>query len=234
MKRRRRIIFEQNQHTLKKSREIVNDLKTNGFLACLRLREKTGSAENPITKLFPAAITERRFIELLDQVCEVRPSLDYNDDREVRHSLTDFTLTEGKESLPLNIKNAGTKFFNAKSLVGLDPEDCIPIPAYKAYGAIDKLPSLLYVISVDYLLAEKLSRLATIFRGNEAITWELLNKYHGSQLKKAEDLFVSKMTQKHWDKFSQMAAANPFHVISARRAIRILQTRPERTPGVGL
>jgi hypothetical protein len=47
-------------------------------------------------------------------------------------------------------------------------------------------------------------------------------------------LFVSKMTQKYWDEFSKMAAANPFHVISARRAIRILQQKPERTPGIGL
>src|SRR2546425_645450 len=51
-----RLIYDQDQHTLKKSREIVAELKTKGFLACLRRREKTGSAENPITKLFPAAI----------------------------------------------------------------------------------------------------------------------------------------------------------------------------------
>jgi hypothetical protein len=138
-----RIIYEQNQHTLKKSREIVAELKASGFLACLRPREKTGSAENPITKLVPAAITERRFVELLDQLCDVWSGLDYKDDREVRHSLTDFTLTEGSYALPINIKNAGTRFLNAKSLVGLDPEDCIPIPAYKAYGAVEKLPSLL-------------------------------------------------------------------------------------------
>jgi hypothetical protein len=230
-----RIIFQQNQHTLKKSREIVGELKTKGFLACLRPRQRLGSAENPITKLFPAAITERRFIDLLDQLCEARPGLSYNDDREIRHSLTDFTLIEGsQDALPINIKNAGAKFRNARSLVGLDPDDCIPIPAYKAYGAVDKLPSLLYVISVDYLLADKLSGLATIFQGSEVITWDLLNKFHGSQLKKAEDLFVSKMIQKYWSAVSSMAAANPFHVISARRAIRILQQKPERTPGIGL
>jgi len=229
-----RIIYEQGQHTLKKSREIVAELKSKKFLACLRPREKTGSAENPITKLFPAAITERRFMELLGQLCDTRPGLDYDDDREIRHSLTDFTLSEGSASLPINIKNAGTRFLNAKSLVGLDPDDCIPIPAYKAHGAVEKLPSLLYIISVDYLLAEKLSHLASVFQGNEIITWELLNKCHGGQLKKAKDLFVSKMTQKYWEQFAQMAAANPFHVISARRAIRILQQKPERTPGIGL
>src|SRR5262249_20800285 len=89
-------------------------------------------------------------------------------------------------------------------------------------------------ISVDYLLIEKLRALPTVFQGSEAITWDLLNKYQGGKLRKAEDLFVSKMTQKYWEQFSQMAASNPFHVISARRAIRILQQRPERTPGIGL
>jgi hypothetical protein len=145
-----RLIFEHAKHTLRKSREIATELK-KGFLACSRRREKVGSAENPITKLFPASITERRFIELLDQLCTARPGLEYEDDRDVRHSLTDFTLAEGAEKLPVNIKKAGTKSLNAKSLVRLEPDDCIPIPAYKAYGAIERLPSLSYVISVDYL-----------------------------------------------------------------------------------
>src|SRR5262249_52973191 len=69
---------------------------------------------------------------------------------------------------------------------------------------------------------------------NESVVWDLLNRFHGSQLKKAEALFVSKMTQKYWDQFANLAAANPFHVISARRSIRILQQKPERTPGIGL
>jgi hypothetical protein len=229
-----RLIFDESNYTLKRSREIVSDLKLKGFLASLRLREKVGSAENPITKLFPAAITERRFIELLKRLCDARLGLDFNDDRDIRHSLTDFLLVEGDQSLPVNIKNAGTQFYNARSLVNLEPDDCIPIPAYKAYGAVNKLPSLLYVISVDYGLAAELAALPTLLEGSEAVTWELLNKYHGSHLKKAEDAFVSKMTQKYWAELSAFAAENPFHVISARRAIRILQQKPERTPGIGL
>ena len=229
-----RLIYDHKQITLKKCREIVGQLKARGFLACLRTREKLGSAENPVTKLFPAAITERRFIELIDTLHDARSGVSWNDDRQEGHTLTDFTLNEEKDSLPINIKNAGTKFPQAKSLVGLEPEDCIPIPAYKAYAAVEKLPSLLYIISVDYDLAGKLTGLPTLLEPAEAITWELLNKYAGSYLRRAEDLFVSHVTQKYWSDLAKLAAQNPFHVISARRAIRILQDKPERTPGIGL
>lgn len=49
----------------------------------------------------------------------------------------DFTLEEAAASLPMNTKNAGARFREAKKLVGLDPDDCIPIPAYKAHGALE-------------------------------------------------------------------------------------------------
>lgn len=76
----------------------------------LEPRTKTGSAENPITKLFPAAITEQRFIEKLDNLLCQRSTVDYEDDRESGHTLIDFTLTEGKSRLPVNVKNAETRF----------------------------------------------------------------------------------------------------------------------------
>ena len=65
-----------------------------------------------------------------------RKALTYSDDRQAGHSLTDFTLREGDLELPVNVKNAGTRFEKAAELVGLDPNDCIPIPAYKAHGAM--------------------------------------------------------------------------------------------------
>src|SRR5581483_4672741 len=98
--------------------------------------------------------------------------------------LVDFTLTEGGLELPVNIKNAGTKFEQAASLVGLAPEDCIPIPAYKAHGALEKLPNLLYAVSVDYELVGQLQNLlTTLFDPQEKIVWNLLNGYAGSNVR---------------------------------------------------
>jgi hypothetical protein len=230
-----RVIFKHGPQTLKKSKELIAQARQRGLSTLLTERKRTGSAENPITKLFPAFITEQRFLELVEELRESRPSVDYNDDRGVRYSLTDFTLIEGDEELPVNIKNAGTRFENAQQLVGIEPDDCIPIPAYKAYGAIEKAPNLLYVISVDYALIRQLNGLLPqLFSRNEAIVWDLLNRYEGSHHKKAEDLFIYSMVKRHWGQLKGIAARNPFHVISARKSVRILQTKPQRTPGIGL
>ncbi len=100
-----RVVFAGNDLTLKRSRELMSGVAATGFLSQLPPRERTGSAQNPITKMFPATITEQRFLELLDETVTKRPSAKYEDEREVRHSLMDFKLIEGDAELPLNIKN---------------------------------------------------------------------------------------------------------------------------------
>ncbi len=221
--------------TLRRCREAVQRLQTQGFLPLLQVREKKGSAENPITKLFPAAITEQRFIEMVDRLRNTRRTLDCADDRESGHSFVDFTLREGDVVVPLNIKNAGTRFERAQALVGLDPEDCIPIPAYKAHGALEDAPNLLYAVCVDYALVDHLnSTLPTLLTPSERIVWRLLNEYAGSRIRDAEDAFIFGVVRRDWERLKAAAADNPFHVISARKAVRILNTRPKRTPGIGM
>lgn len=230
-----RAIFECRTHTQKKSREIVRQLAKQSFLDMLSSREKTGSAENPITKLFPATITEKRFLHLLDDFRERRDSITYSDDRETGHKLMDFTLKENDLELPINIKNAGTRFERASDLVGLDPSDCIPIPAYKAHAAIDSLPNLLYVVSVDYDLIGNLNvLLPKMLSRDEVVVWDLLNRYAGTMVRSAEDVFIVEMVDKYWNHLEKVVQNNPFHAISARKAIRILHTLPHRTPGIGL
>jgi hypothetical protein len=229
-----RAMYDRGLKPLKKSKELLGAVGTRGFSGQLTPRKKTGSAENPITKLFPAAITEQRFLELLDEITTARPSVAYTDNREAR-SLVDFTMMEAGEELPVNIKNAGTKFEQAASLVGLAPEDCIPIPAYKAHAALTRLPNLLYAVSVDYELVGQLqSLLPTLLDPRERIVWELLNGYTGANVRAAEDAFVTRVVRQHWAAIKAVIAANPFHIVSARKSIRVLQTKLKRTPGIGL
>lgn len=230
-----RAMYDRGPLALGKGKELLGRALSEGFLAVLPRRERTGSAANPITKLFPAAITEQRFIEQLESLVAARPGLTYADDREAGHTLTDFTLSEGKQRLPINIKNAGTRFDRAAELVGLDPDDCIPIPAYKAYAAIETVSSLLYAVSVDYGLVGTLNQLLpTLLTRGENIAWDLLNRFEGTHLRKAEDAFVMATVRRHWAGIGNAFRNSPFHVVSARKAVRILQTKPRRTPGIGL
>ncbi len=230
-----RTVYDTSRHTLKKSLELVKQMQKEGFLAVLTRRDRTGSAENPVTKLFPATVTEQRFVEAVDDLCDMCTGLTYSDEREGQHSHVDFGICQGAHEVPVNVKNAGTRFERAENLVGLDPDDCLPIPTYKAYGAIEGNPNLLYVIAVDFDLVQQLNELLpALFTDEEATVWQLLNSYKGSLVRKAEDQFIFSTVRKHWDKIKAATAATDFHVISARRAIRILHTKPKRTPGVGL
>jgi len=179
-----RYLYDLGCFSLTKAREIVPTLMEDGFLCRIKERTKRGSAENPITKMFPAAITEQRFLEQVDDLRSQRATVDYEDDRESGHTLVDFTLAEGDLRLPINVKNAGTRFENAESLVGLSPDDCIPIPVYKAYDAIEKEPNLLYAVAIDYGLVDSINtHLIPLFNANEAIVWRLLNDYSGMRIR---------------------------------------------------
>lgn len=230
-----RQLYASGSFTLTKAKDILPKLKGEGFIGLIPKRERIGSAENPITKMFPAAITEQLFLTELDSLRQTRPTVDYEDQRFAGHTLVDFRITEAQFELPINVKNAGTRFENARQLVGIEPDDCVPIPVYKAYDAIERAPNLLYAISVDYSLIETIKNsLVPLFDERETVVWELLNTYAGSRIRDAEDKFIYGMTAKHWDKLNPILASSDFCVISARKAIRIMQKFPKRTPGIGL
>ncbi len=221
-----------------RAKALLIQSKTEGLLATFKERERKGSAENAAPKLFPARITEQRFSELLEALTSDRKTVKADDERDTgEYTYADFWLSEGTDRLPINVKNAGTRFANAQALVGLDPDDCIPIPAYKAFGAIESASysSLVYSCSVDFELARRVGEvLKATLTPQETLVWRILNDYTGSGVKAAEDQFVSAAVSKYWDQFRVAASNTPFVVISARRAIRILKTKPRRTPGLGL
>lgn len=230
-----RALYASGAFTLKRSLEITKNLKKRGFTEFLEARKKLGSAENPITKLFPAAITEQRFLEQLDILMDDRRGLSYSDERKSGHTLVDFKLHEEDCSVAINVKNAGTRFESALQLVGIAPDNCLPIPAYKAFDAVEKEPNLLYAVAVDYtLLATIRDKLLPLFSNEEEIVWRLLNIHGGALVRDAEDRFVYGMTIRHWKKLAPELSHVPFRLLSARKAIRILQSKPQRTPGLGL
>jgi hypothetical protein len=230
-----RLARERGVPSLKDARELLSRARDQGLLAVLKPRTRIGSAENPVTKLFPAAVTEERFLELAAELCDRCQGLSCRDERETGHSLVDFTILDGEASVPINVKAASTAFEKARDLVGLEPDDCIPIPVYKASAALETLPSLLYVVSVDFTLVPMLDRLLPeLFSADERIVWDVLNRYEGARLRTAEDAFVFSVVRRHWDRIRETIQHTPFHAVSARKSIRVLQTKPKRTPGIGL
>lgn len=239
-KRAAQLIYRNsNEHLQADGERIVIEMAASGeqydFLQHAKERSQTGSAGNFIPKGFPGAITERRFLERLEDLQEQRPSIEVQDDRHERHGLSDFTLVEGDFELPINVKAATTPFEKAKEFVGIESDDCLPIPAYKAHGALEKLPDLIYTISPDWELLDILPELLEeVFTDKESIVWEVMAKHGGSGRQNAEDTFIYQTLDKHWSDISSAIDDNPFHAISAKRAIRILKDKPKRTPGVGV
>ncbi len=222
-------------YSKKRAVELVGLLPREGVPALLPERERTGSSENPITKMFPAAIAETLFLESIRKLCAERPTVHYRDHRRDEHSNRDFTLTEGVVELPINVKNAGTRFENAAALVGLPPDDCLPIPVYKAYGAASTYPALIYVFNVDYGLLEQLEHgYVELLSPEEQLVWKLLNEKGGKHLKKGEDEFVYGVVERRWSAFRKFSSNHQFEVVSAQKALKILHSNPRRTPGVGL
>src|SRR6266566_7594822 len=56
------IIRSHSDITLRSAKEFIQQSKEQGFLTLLQERDRKGSAENPITKLFPATVTAHRSI----------------------------------------------------------------------------------------------------------------------------------------------------------------------------
>ena len=180
-------------------------------------------------------MTEERFRLHLEELIAIGLGLSFTDDRKGRHSLSDFTLYQGDQVLSVNVKNAGTRFRKAKSIVGLDPDDCIPIPAYKALRALQNKLDLIYAVSVDYDLADRVSEFnIETFDEDEQITWDLLSIFGDKYVTEAEDRFLFGTVEKYWSELQAIAGQKSFHIISAKRSIAILNDLPGRTPGIGV
>jgi hypothetical protein len=157
--------------------------------------------------------------------------VDYHERGENR----DFGLQKDQVELPINVKTASSLFRNARTIVGLDPEDCIPISAYKALGASERVPGLIYVDLVDFTLRERVDAFVENLQGDLAIGWHLLSWYTGRGARRAQDRFVDTLFARHGSDLKRFVpSSSRFRVISARRVLAILRDNPRRVPGLGV
>jgi hypothetical protein len=157
--------------------------------------------------------------------------VDYHEAGENR----DYGIQKMGLELPINVKTASTLFRNARKTVGLDPEDCVPISAYKALGAADRVPDLLYVDLVDFNLREKVDGFIESLTGHEEILWDLFSWHGGSGAKKAQDRYIRLLFEARRPELQTFVGdASKFRAISAKKVIAIMREKPRRVPGLGI
>ena len=189
--------------------------------------------ENP-NRAFRNLIVGTIAEELVHQQC-LKPLLKAGytiEDTRLKGDFTDYILHRGPERLPINVKVASTLFRNAKTAVGLEPTDCIPISTYKVVGSCDKEPNLLYVDVVDYRLRYRVDAFLDMMTGNEAIVWDLLSWYGGKGSKKAQDEFIASLFRTHGPELMKLVRGADIRVASAQKIRQIMTEKPERCPAL--
>ncbi len=177
-------------------------------------------------------IAERAFRD--DHLPDLEPEFEVVDYVEAGEN-RDYAVRRDGLELPINVKTASTLFRKAKTVVGLDPEDCVPISAYKAIGASERVPDLVYVDLVDFTLREKVDAFMANLEGDFGIGYHLFSWYGGKGTKKAQDRFATALFNEHGDALKALAPdATNFRVISAQRVLAILRENPRRVPGLGV
>src|SRR6185295_46081 len=137
--------------------------------------------------------------------------------------------------LPINVKVASTMFREARRVVGLDPEDCIPLGAYKAIGASERVPALVYVYLVDFELRQRVDAFMESLDEDFSIGWDLLSWFGGNGMKRAQNQYITALFEHHGSDLRALTpGATSFRVISAQRALAIMRKHPRRVPGLGV
>jgi hypothetical protein len=197
------------------------------------LPDPAKSFSQAFQNLMVGTIAERVFWE--DHLPLLEPygfrSIDYHERGENR----DYGLQREGVELPINVKTASSLFRKARETVGLAPEDCIPISAYKAIGASERVPALVYVDLVDFTLRERVDDFINTLEGDLAVGWHLFSWYIGPGAKKAQDRYVATLFERHGSDLKALAPSiTSFRVISAKRVLAIMRTKPRRVPGLGI
>lgn len=215
--------------------KIGNEIRTDAFIApdspCLGTpRERRNAA---FENLVVGTLAERIFRD--QHLAALEPHgfevVDYHEAGENR----DFAVQKGGQELPINVKVASTMFREAHRVVGLDPEDCIPLGAYKAIGASERVPALVYVFLVDFALRERVDDFMERLDDDLSIGWDLLSWFGGAGMKRAQDQYIAALFERHDRELKALTpGATSFRAISAQRALAILRQRPRRVPGLGV
>jgi len=186
-------------------------------------------------QLLVGHLAERGF-EKLYKTTMGTDQLRLEDDRAARTD-TDYRVLNGNDRrvFRINIKFFGSRFRNAKELVGLDPDDCFALATYKIKSGLDKqdeesLPYLFVIVGVPDLTGDKVG---TVIPENLRHLCALIHHAPKAVGKRGiEDAIVGRLMHTQPDEvrdaldgFREQIDAAQWHVLSARRADQLLREK---------
>ena len=209
---------------------IAKDVRDGGTLAAHEARNNPSQAfQNLIVGRIAEVVFREEHLQPLE---EAGFSID---DLHERGENRDFAVRKDGLELPINVKTASTIFRKAKEIVGLEPNDCIPIPAYKAVAVSERVPDLVYVDLVDFSFRQRVDEFTDALGGSGGLLWKVLAWYGGKGVRKAQDGYVAKLFDLYEDELVALAPkASSWRVISAQRVLAIMRDKPRRCPGLGV
>lgn len=215
------------------ARTLRQRLASNDEGEPLRGLEKRAKANQAFRNLVVGRIAERIFWERHLRPLE-KDGFEVVDLHEAGEN-RDYAVRRDGFELPINVKTASTLFRKAQTVVGLAPEDCIPISAYKAIGSCERVPDLVYVDLVDFTLREKVDAFMDDLAGSPEVLWELLSWYGGAGAHRAQDEYMAALFDTYARRLMAFVpSAAAYRVISAQRVLAIMRNIPRRCPGLGV
>lgn len=186
-----------------------------------RLKRRLG-----IAQMLLGELAERRFEAVIQEVTG-GGVLRIEDHRPSRTD-TDYRLLNGNNNpiCRFNIKFHGSLFREARRFVGLDPEDCFALAAYKINNALrrqrdERLPYTFLVLSVPDLSAGDVGRLVP-----DDYVWALATL--GGKMAVEEAIASRLLGSDHLPRFRPIfdkMPAGQFRVISAAKAAKLLHEK---------
>lgn len=214
--------------SIRRSRALHESLNWTTSIEESRLRRASAGFQNLVVGTLAERLFERTLRPLIADGFTV---IDYHEKGENR----DYAVRKDDVELPINVKVASTLFRNAQKVVGIAPEDCIPISAYKAIGASERVPDLVYVDLVDFSLRAKVDTFMEELAGAASLLWELLSWFGGKGARGAQDQYVRRLFDVHGEVLLALGPEQEhFRAISAQRVLAIMRANPRRVPGLGV
>lgn len=164
---------------------------------------------------------------------------DWVDDRGLRRK-GDFTLRRGQApgTFRVDVKTKGTRWAGSLELVGIHPDDDLTVSLENVRQAHITCPDLVYVMVSDPALRTRVEGHMLSMEGPEGIAYQLLSRYRGRGLERAEQQFLDVLMARRESELLDLSGirdqgCDAFRVVHVQRLIALIGHGRATTPSLG-